>query len=536
LLASLPPQERQQHLQTLSDEDLEQLEFDWSFWARRNQLAPDGKWSVWLILAGRGFGKTRSGAEWVRNLMCGTSPLGRGRCRHLALVGETAADTRKVMVGDGLGADEGSGILQVHPKAFRPTYNPSLKRLIWPNGAVASLYNATEPDELRGPQHGAAWCDELAKWRYLQDTWDNLELGLRIGDEPQICITTTPKPIKALKDIVADPGTVKTVGTTYENIGNLAPKFIARVVAKYEGTRLGRQELRAELLEDVPGSLWTRGRIEALRVRPAQVPQLTRVVVAIDPAASSGEDADETGIIAAGLGADRHAYVLEDGSGQYPPSSSDATRPGWANQAIAIFKARRADRIVAEVNNGGEMVEATLRVVDPNIAYRAVHASRGKVIRAEPASALYEKGIVHHVGMFAVLEDQMCAFTSDFDPKTAGYSPDRMDALVWALTELLIDSTAEGWIDYYRDSAIVVNAAPADDKPAITSLVPSPVQSEPQAAIESAGDIMAIYRNAVAEARPQAPKCKNCGRPVGGSRITDGVDVWHRPGDPECRR
>ena len=454
MLASLPQLERRDLLQSLSDEDLDALEFDWSFWARKNQLAPPGAWSIWLILAGRGFGKTRSGAEWVRDLMCGATPLARGRVRHMALVGETAADTRKVMVGDGLGADEGSGILQVHPKEFRPTYNPSLKRLIWPNGAVASLYNATEPDELRGPQHGAAWCDELAKWRYLQDTWDNLEFGLRIGDNPQVCITTTPKPIKALKAIIAEPGTVKTVGTTYENIGNLAPKFIARVVTKYEGTRLGRQELRAEVLDDVPGALWNRSRIDDLRVKPAEVPQLVRIVVAIDPSASSGEDSDEAGIIAAGVGTDRHAYVLEDGSGIMPPASADPNNPGWANQAIAIFKARRADRIVAEVNNGGEMVEATIRMIDANVPYKAVHASRGKVIRAEPVSALYEQGLVHHVGMFATLEDQMCAFTSDFDRKTAGYSPDRVDALVWALSELMVQHVdGMGVFEYYRMGA-----------------------------------------------------------------------------------
>jgi phage terminase large subunit-like protein len=466
-LASLPQPERTALLQSLSDEDLEQLEYDWSFWARRNQLAPAGTWTVWLILAGRGWGKTKTGAEWVRDLMCGTSPLTGGRVRHLALVGETAADTRKVMVGDGLGPGEGSGILQVHPKDFRPVYNPSLKRLIWPNGAVASLYNATEPDELRGPQHGAAWCDELAKWRYLQDTWDNLEFGLRIGDNPQVCITTTPKPIKALKIIIADPGTVKTVGTTYENIGNLAPKFIARVVSKYEGTRLGRQELRAEVLDDVPGALWSRTRIEDLRVKPAQVPQLIRIVVAIDPSASSGEESDEAGVVAAGKGVDGHAYILEDGSAIMPPASSDPANPGWANQAIAIFKARKADRIVAEVNNGGEMVEATIRMIDANVPYKAVHASRGKAIRAEPISALYEQGLVHHVGMFAVLEDQLCAFTSDFDRKTAGYSPDRLDALVWALTELMVDQPdGYGLLEHYRRMAEATKAGTAATKAA----------------------------------------------------------------------
>lgn len=445
-------------LQELSEEDFEGLEFDWAFWSRANQRAPEttGRnepWGVWLILAGRGFGKTRSGAEWVREQMCGATPLAPGLCRHMAIIAETAADARKVMVGDGLTGEAGSGILQVHPKAFRPTYNPSLKRVIWPNGAIASLYNATEPDELRGPQHDAGWCDELAKWRYAQDTWDNFQFGLRIGTHPRVVITTTPRPIKLLKEIIADPGTVKTGGSTYENIGNLAPVFVKTVVRKYEGTRLGRQELGAELLEDVPGALWTRALIDELRVKPSDVPQLRRIVVAIDPGASSGEDSDETGIIAAGLGDNDHGYVLEDASGIMPPASADATKPGWANQAIALYKARGADRIIAEVNNGGEMVENTIRVVDANVAYKAVHASRGKAVRAEPVSALYEQKRMHHVGAFPMLEDQMCAFTSDFDRKKAGYSPDRMDALVWAITELMVGENDTGLLDYYRSQA-----------------------------------------------------------------------------------
>jgi phage terminase large subunit-like protein len=216
-------------------------------WGRRNQIEPAGTWSVWVILAGRGFGKTRSGAEWVRAQVCGSTPLGRGRCRHVALVAETAADARDVMVGDGRGNDAAAGLLQVHPRDFRPIYEPSKRRLTWPNGAIASIYNATEPDQLRGPSHDAAWCDELAKWRYPQETWDNLEFGMRAGTHPRIVVTTTPKPIRTLKEIIADPGTVVTRGSTYENVGNLSEKFIARVVRKYQGTRLGRQELDAEM-------------------------------------------------------------------------------------------------------------------------------------------------------------------------------------------------------------------------------------------------------------------------------------------------
>lgn len=429
----LPPQERDAWLQALSDEDFAELEYDWSFWARPNQVAPGGEWSVWLILAGRGFGKTRCGAEWVRSMMCGDTPLAAGRCRHMAIVGETAADVRDVMVGDGKGAGEASGLLQVHPKDYMPVYQSSKRRLVWPNGAIATLYNATEPDQLRGPQHDGAWCDELAKWRYAQSTWDQLQFGLRLGEHPRVMISTTPRPIKLLKEIIADPATVITRGSTYENEDNLAAPFLATVKRKYEGTRLGRQELEAEVLDDVPGALWSRARLDELRVDASMVPALRRVVIAIDPPASSGEDADEAGIIAAGVGANGHGYILED-------QSRIATPIEWAKEAVALYGARQGDLIVGEVNNGGEMVENTIRVVSPKVPFKAVHASRGKFIRAEPVSALYEQGRVHHVGAFPQLEDQMCAFTPDFDRNEAGYSPDRLDALVWALTELMLET------------------------------------------------------------------------------------------------
>lgn len=430
-------------LESLSEADFDALETDWSFWGRPNQFAPAGDWSVWVILAGRGFGKTRAGAEWVRAQMCGATPLARGRCRHMAIVAETAADARDVMIGDGKGPSEASGILQVHPKDFRPVYESSKRRLTWPNGAIASIYNATEPEQLRGPQHDGAWCDELAKWRYASETWDQLQFGLRLGTNPQVVITTTPKPIKLLKSILIDPGTVCTRGSTFENAGNLAPKFLSTIQRKYEGTRLGRQELEAEILDDIPGALWNRARIEDLRVKPVQVPQLRRIVVSIDPAVTSGEDSDETGIVVVGLGVNEHGYVLDDASGIYKPNE-------WAETAIRLYREHRADRIVAEVNNGGEMVENTIRVVDPNVSFKAVHASRGKAIRAEPVSALYEQGRVHHVGAFPLLEDQMCAFTPDFDRKAMKYSPDRMDGLVWALTELMVGENDTGLIEFYR--------------------------------------------------------------------------------------
>jgi predicted phage terminase large subunit-like protein len=436
LIAAMSPEVREQWLTRFNTpQALEMLRFHWDFWGRPSQLPPDGDWSHWLILAGRGFGKTRTGAEWVRDNMCGDTPLTGGRWRHIALIAETAADARDVMVGDGKATSDpraGSGLLQIHPKDFRPIYEPSKRRLTRPNGAVASIYNGTEPDQLRGPQHDAAWCDELAKWRYAQEAWDQLQFGLRTGTNPQVCITTTPRPIGLLKQIISDPGTVVTRGSTFDNRSNLSPKFLNVVERKYDGTRLGRQELYAEFLEDVEGALWKRSLIDALRVRVQDLPPLERIVVAIDPNASSHEDANECGIVCAGLGSNGDAYVLDDISGVLSPTE-------WARSAVSLYHERRADRIVAETNNGGTMVENTLRMIDPSVSYRAVWASRGKVTRAEPISALYEQGRVHHVGAFPRLEDQMCAFTIDFDRGEMGYSPDRVDALVWALTELMIE-------------------------------------------------------------------------------------------------
>jgi phage terminase large subunit-like protein len=344
------------------------------------------------------------------------------------------------MVGYGKGPGEASGILQVCPKDERPTYIQSNRAVTFPNGVTATLYNGTEPDQLRGPQHGAAWCDELAKWAYAQEAWDQLEFGMRVGENPRTVITTTPRPLKLLKDILAEPSTVITHGTTTENMANLSAKFIKRVVERYEGTRLGRQELGAEILDDTPGALWSRANIDETRIKPQNVPELSRVVVAIDPAVSTNEDSDETGIVCCGMDKKGDFYVLEDRSDVYRPAE-------WAAEAIALFRNRGGDRIVGEVNNGGDMIEATLRNVSPGIPFRAVHATRGKAIRAEPISALYEKKKVHHVGQFPRLEDQMCTMTTDFDRTKAKYSPDRMDALVWALTELnsvVIDDDAGG--------------------------------------------------------------------------------------------
>jgi phage terminase large subunit-like protein len=392
------------------------LSNSWRVQARPEQCEPSGDWwSTWLILAGRGWGKTRTGTEWVH------SHAVAGTASRIAIVAPTAADCRDVLI-------EGpSGFLAIASNSTRPTWEPSKRRLTWPNGAEATAFSAEEPERLRGPQTDLAYCDELATWPH-PETLDMLNLGLRVGIRPRKLITTTPKPSKLLKAIIADPTTVITRGKTADNAKNLSPMFMDGIMRKYAGTRLGRQEIDGELLLDVPNALWQLDWLDRDRVEKA--PELERVVVAIDPAVTSGEDADETGIIVAGVTGD-HAYVLEDASGRYQPHE-------WAQRAIGLYRKHKADRIVAEVNNGGEMVASTIRMIDPNVSFKAVHASRGKVIRAEPCSALYEQSRVHHVGTFARLEDQLCSFTSDFNRGAAGYSPDRLDALVWALSELMV--------------------------------------------------------------------------------------------------
>ncbi len=420
----LPDSQRKRAVASISPEEAELLLYDWRFWARPNQLEPAGDWSTWLILAGRGFGKTRIGAEWVRDHVCGSTPMSGGRYGRVALVAETAADGRDVMV-------EGeSGLLAVHPKDYRPLYEPSKRRLTWPNGSVATLFNGTEPDQLRGPQFDCAWSDELAKYRYAQETWDMLQFGLRLGDDPRQCVTTTPRPIPVIRELIKDATTVVTRGSTYDNKANLAPKFLKRVISKYEGTRLGRQELNAEVLDDAPGALWTRAKLDETRRRKGdKLPDMQRVVVAIDPAASSGGEEGQaaTGIVVAGLGVDGRGYVLDDVSCRQTPN-------GWARQAVAAYDLHSADAIVAELNQGGEMVEQTVRSVRPKINFIGVRASRGKVTRAEPIAALYEQGRVSHVGAFPELEDEMVLFTPlGIEGETTA---DRTDALVWALTEL----------------------------------------------------------------------------------------------------
>lgn len=360
-------------------------------------------------MAGRGFGKTRTGAEWVRGL------VESGQAKRIALIAPTAADARDVMV-------EGeSGILACSPPWFRPVYEPSKRRLTWPNGALATTYSADEPERLRGPQHDASWCDEAGAWRY-PETFDMLLLGLRLGADPRCLVTTTPRPVKLIRELASLSTTAITRGTTYENRENLAPAFFEQIIRKYEGTRLGRQELNAELLEDNPYALWQRHRIEELRV--TSYPELTRIVVGVDPQAGDGENAAETGIVVAGLGKDDQGYILDD-------RTLSASPLAWASEVVAAYHRHRADRIVAECNNGGKMVESTIRSVEKNVPVKLVTASRGKQTRAEPISALYEQGRVHHVGTFPDLEDQMTSWVPGEE------SPDRMDALVWAMTELI---------------------------------------------------------------------------------------------------
>lgn len=388
----------------------ERAAYDWRRLARPNQLAPNGDWRVWLLLAGRGFGKTRTGAEYTRG------EVEAGRVRRIALVGPTAADVRDVMV-------EGpAGMLAISPPWNRPKYEPSKRRLTWANGAQASLFSADEPDRLRGPQHDMAWCDELAAWR-RPDAWDMLMLGLRLGKDPRCVVTTTPRPVAHVKALLAAKTTAITRGSTYENLDNLAPAFRDQIITQYEGTRLGRQELHAEILDDVPGALWQRGLLDDGRV--TSFPDLVRIVVGVDPAASDNEGAAETGIIVAGVGKDGHGYVLDDMSLRASPA-------GWASQVVAAYHKYKADRIVAEKNNGGDMVSHTILTADHMAAVKQVWASRGKLTRAEPIAALYEQAKVHHVGLLAHLEDQLCGWVP------GETSPDRLDALVWALTDLML--------------------------------------------------------------------------------------------------
>lgn len=425
-LRAMPLGERRAAVSACPPELLAAMEYDFfNFLARDEQIPPAGKWRVWLILAGRGFGKTKTGAEWCR------SQVETGRCRRLALVGRTKAEVRDVMI-------EGeSGLLAVSPPWFRPRYESSRARVVWPNGAVALLFSADEPDSTRGAQQDGAWCDELASWKY-PEAWTNLMLGTRRRGAPiQTVVTTTPRQVDLLKDLLKLSSTVMTGGSTLDNIDNLAPEFIEEVVMPMIDTRLGRQEILALMEDDNPAALWKRDLISALRVKATTElarrqwrDYMKRVVVALDPAATSNEESSETGILVCGRGKNNHFYVLDDYTMRGTPRM-------WAEQALKAFDHWQADLLVAEINNGGEMIEYTLRTVRENLPIKVVHASRGKATRAEPVSAIYERRMAHHLGTLAKLEDQMVNWVPG-DP----ISPDRLDAMVWGATELML--TARG--------------------------------------------------------------------------------------------
>lgn len=399
------------------------LIYNWQIWARDDQLPPPGGWTTWLVLGGRGVGKTRTGAEWVRGMALGLQGFTKKPVKRIALVGETLEDVRSVMIeGD-------SGILAVHPRHERPVFESSKRQLTWANGAKAHMFSGHRPDGLRGPQFGAAWCDELAKWRYPQETWDMLQFGLRLGERPRQIVTTTPRSLKLLKRLMEDDGTVFERIATRANKEFLADGFLERIVRQYGGSRLGRQELEAEILEDREDALWQRHQLDRLRVK--ECPELARIVVAVDPPVTSHAKSDACGIMVVGLSEQGQGIVLADAT------LTRASPLTWAAAAVRAYHQYEADRIVAEVNQGGEMVETLIRQVDASVPIRSVRATRGKYLRAEPVAALYEQGRVNHLGSLPLLEDEMCDFGPD--GLSNSKSPDRLDALVWALTDLMLN-------------------------------------------------------------------------------------------------
>ena len=425
---------RDDFLDALSDGELMALPYLFEFWALPHQLPPSGEWRTWVIMGGRGAGKTRAGAEWVRSEVEGARPMDTGRCKRIALVGETIDQVREVMIfGE-------SGILACSPPDRRPEWQATRKQLIWPNGAVAQAFSAHDPEGLRGPQFDGAWVDELAKWKRARETWDMLQFGLRLGEAPRVCVTTTPRNVGVLKDILATPSTVTSSAPTEANRAHLAESFLDEVRARYAGTRLGRQELDGLLIDEAEDALWSPAMLEAARVDT--LPEFDRVVVAVDPPVSGHAASDECGIIVVGAITrgpvqDWRAHVLADAS------VSAASPARWARAVIRARELWGAERVVAEVNQGGDLVEQVIRQVDPLVPLRKVHASRGKAARAEPVAALYEQGRVHHARGLGTLEDQMCAMTA------RGYegrgSPDRVDALVWALTDLIVEPASK-WV------------------------------------------------------------------------------------------
>lgn len=421
----MSPTQRLHILTQLNEAELETLATTWEIFAHPHQCPPPlaangAPWLTWLLVGGRGAGKTRAGAEWIRAQALGLAPFASEPVTRIALVGETEHDVREVMI-EGV-----SGLLAVHPRRDRPMWSPSRKRLEWANGAVAYAFSAEDPESLRGPQFSCAWSDEMAKWRYAEATFDMLQFGLRLGSQPRQLITTTPRPTALLKRLMIDLSSAVTRAPTQANALNLAPTFLKSVMARYQNTRLGRQELDGEIIEDRPDALWSRALIESCRV--ASAPPLVRIVVAVDPPASSSKRADACGIVAAGISEGGLVFVLAD------DTVSAATPSTWAAKAIALWRRLEADALVAEINQGGEMVGAVIKQVDDAVPVTPVRATRGKWVRAEPVATLYEQGRVKHAGGFPALEDEMCDFASG--GLSSGRSPDRLDALVWAITAL----------------------------------------------------------------------------------------------------
>ena len=430
-LACAPRSVQEAFLAGLSESALAALPWLFEFWAMPHQSPPAGDWRTWICMGGRGAGKTRAGAEWVRAQAEGAGPADPGVATRIALIGETHDQVRDVMVfGD-------SGILACSPPDRRPKWEATRRRLVWPNGAVAQCFSAQEPEALRGPQFDAAWADELGKWKKVQDVWDMLQFALRLGDAPRCIVTTTPRTQPTLKALLASPSTRMTQAPTHANRAWLAKSFLTEVETRYGGTRLGRQELEGVLLDDTEGTLFPQALIDASRVD--EPPEFDRVVVAVDPAVTGHAGSDLCGIVVVGAVtrgpvADWRAYVIEDASIR-ASSPSD-----WANAAIAAMQRHKADRLVAEVNQGGDLVKAVLAQVDPLVPYKGVHATHSKVVRAEPVAALYEQGRVRHLRGLAALEEQMAQLTAQGFRGTG--SPDRVDALVWALHELILAPSA----------------------------------------------------------------------------------------------
>lgn len=427
VLLSLEPAECRALLRAMDEEQRRELRTHWRLWAHDGQRPQSAAWHTWLIMAGRGYGKTRAGAEWVRQI------AERDRTARIALVAASLGEARQVLV-------EGpAGLLGVARDEDRPRFKPSTRKLVWPNGATATLYSAGEPESLRGPQHSHAWCDEIAKWdqagRRAEAAWDNLLLGLRLGQSPQVVATTTPRAVPLVQRLLGQSDTLVTRGTTMENMDNLPPGFLRSVRVQYGRSLLGRQELYGELIKDIEGALWNRALIEGCREEDAASCPAKRVVIGVDPPASS--DGDACGIVVCALGEDGIARVLADKSVRRPKPER------WARAVAEAARLWQADRVVAEANNGGEMVRSVLHAAEITLPVRLVHASRGKVARAEPVAALYESRRVRHCGQLPELEDQLCGLMAGGGYEGPGRSPDRADALVWALSELMLARRAE---------------------------------------------------------------------------------------------